>query len=124
MNYLAVTYGIYLFLSVLFTVWVGKTLFNHGRVFLIEIFRGSTELADAVNKLLLIGFYLINFGYAAFALSTSHNVDDVTSMIERLSLKVGGIILILGFMHFFNLFVLFRLRRKAKEHRFPIVNAE
>jgi len=124
MNYLTITYGCYLLLSVSFTIWVGRTLFRHGRLFLVEIFHGNAELADAVNKLLLIGFYLINFGYAAFALSTSHNVDDITSMIERLSLKVGGIILILGFMHFFNLFVLFRLRRKAKEHHFPIANAE
>lgn len=124
MNYLAITYGIYLLLSVIFTRWVGKTLFKHGRVFLIEIFHGHAELADGVNKLLLVGFYLVNFGYASFALATSHNVADVTAMIERLSLKVGGIILILGFMHFFNLFVLFRLRRKAKEHRLPVVSAE
>jgi hypothetical protein len=124
MNYLTITYSIYLLLSVSLTVWVGRTLYKHGRIFLIEIFHGSSDLADSVNKLLLVGFYLINTGYAAFALSTSHSVDDVTSMIERLSLKVGGIILILGFMHFFNLFVLFRLRRKAKEHRFPIANAE
>jgi len=124
MNYLTITYSFYLLISVAFTIWVGRTLFKHGRLFLIEIFHGNIELADAVNKLLLIGFYLVNFGYATFALATSHDVDDATSMIERLSLKVGGIILILGFMHFFNLFVLFRLRRKAKEHRFPIVNAE
>ena len=124
MNYLTITYSFYLLISVAFTIWVGRTLFKHGRLFLIEIFHGNIELADAVNKLLLIGFYLVNFGYATFALATSHDVDDATSMIERLSLKVGGIILILGFMHFFNLFVIFRLRRKAKEHRFPIVNAE
>src|ERR1044071_6259938 len=116
MNYLTITYSFYLLISVAFTIWVGRTLFKHGRLFLIEIFHGNIELADAVNKLLLIGFYLVNFGYATFALATSHDVDDATSMIERLSLKVGGIILILGFMHFFNLFVLFRLRRKAKEH--------
>jgi hypothetical protein len=124
MNYLTITYSLYLFFSVTITVWVGNTLFKHGRVFLVEIFRGNTEMADAVNKLLLVGFYLINTGYAVFSLSTSHSVGDLTSMIERLSLKVGGIILTLGLMHFFNLFLLFRLRKKSKESRFPIANAE
>jgi len=124
MNYLEITYGIYLFVSISLTVWVGKTLFKHGSVFLIEIFHGNLELAHAVNKLLLVGFYLMNMGYAVVTLETYHSVQSPTDVIERLGTKIGGIILILGSMHFFNLLILFNLRRKAKGQRFPIVNAE
>jgi len=124
MNYLTVTYSIYLVLSVLLTIWVGSTLFRHGRIFLIEIFHGSTELADAVNKLFLVGFYLVNIGFAVFALKTSQQVSDTKELIELLSVKVGGIILLLGGMHFFNLLILFNLRKKAKQYRHPIPGAE
>lgn len=124
MNYLAITYSIYLFLSFFLTIWVGRTLFKHGRIFLIEIFHSNRELADAVNKLLLVGFYLVNIGYAVFTLETYHSVNTVTDVIERLGLKVGGIILILGAMHFFNLLILFNLRKKAKGYRLPVPGAE
>ena len=124
MNYLAITYIIYLFLSVFLTVWVGRTLFKHGRIFLVEIFHSNRELADAVNKLLLVGFYLVNIGYAVFTLETYHSVNTITDVIERLGLKVGGIILILGAMHFFNILILFNLRKKANGHRFPVPSAE
>ncbi len=33
------------------------------------------------------------------------------------SIKVGAIILILGFMHFFNMAIFFKLRNKALQHR-------
>lgn len=124
MNYLIITYSIYLLLSICLALWVGRILFRHGRIFLIGIFHGSHDLADAVNKLLLAGFYLVNIGYAVFNLKTSQEITDATGLIELLSIKVGTIILILGGMHFFNLFILFNLRNKAKKDRLHIPNAE
>tara|TARA_B100001245_G_scaffold156405_1_gene117410 strand:- start:34 stop:399 length:366 start_codon:yes stop_codon:yes gene_type:complete len=114
MNYSILTYGVYLPITVILTVWVAKTLFNNGRIFLVDIFHGNEELADSVNKLLIVGFYLINVGYAVFTLQIIGDIDSVQAVIEKLSLKVGAIILILGAMHFFNLFVFFRLRNRAK----------
>lgn len=114
MNYSILTYGIYLPITILLTVWVAKTLFINGRVFLVDIFHGNTELADSVNKLLIVGFYLINVGYAVYTLRIIGDITSMQSVIERLSLKLGAIILILGGMHFFNLFVFFRLRNRAK----------
>ena len=114
MNYSILTYGVYLPITVILTVWVAKTLFNNGRIFLVDIFHGNEELADSVNKLLIVGFYLINVGHAVFTLQIIGDIDSVQAVIEKLSLKVGAIILILGAMHFFNLFVFFRLRNRAK----------
>ena len=114
MNYTILTYGLYLPITIVLTVWVAKTLFKNGRVFLITIFHNDEILADSVNKLLLVGFYLINVGYAVYTLKVQATVAGYQQLIEMLSLKIGLIILILGAMHFFNLFILFNLRRKAQ----------
>lgn len=114
MNYQIITYALYIVMSISLTVWVAHTLFKNGRIFLVDIFHGSEDLADSVNKLLVVGFYLINIGYAVFTLKIMDQVENMQLLIETLSIKIGGIILILGAMHFFNLFVFFRLRSRAK----------
>ncbi|MCR9250350.1 MAG: hypothetical protein NXI20_07985 [bacterium] len=114
MNYNILTYAMYLPITVALTVWVARTLHKNGRVFLVDIFHSNHELADSVNRLLLVGFYLINIGYAVYTLQIFGDILTVQAVIERLSLKLGAIILILGGMHFFNLFVFFKLRSRAK----------
>jgi len=114
MNYFILTYAIYLPLTVALTVWVAKTLFTNGRVFLVDIFHGNEALADSVNQLLVVGFYLINIGYAVYTLQIFGEINSAQVVIEKLSLKIGAIILILGGMHFFNLFVFFKLRSRAQ----------
>jgi len=113
-SYFIPTYAIYLLVTIGLTIWVAKALFKNGKIFLIDIFHGNTALADSVNNLLLVGFYLINIGYVVYTLQTHTNVSNPTIMIEELSVKIGFIILVLGVMHFFNLFVFFRLRKKAQ----------
>lgn len=113
MNYIITTYLIYLAVTITLTVWVARTLFVNGRIFLIEIFHKDELLADSVNKLLLVGFYLINVGYAVYTLKVMDTITNTQQLIEALSIKIGLIILILGGMHFFNLYILFSLRKKA-----------
>ena len=114
MNYFILTYAIYLPLTISLTIWVARTLFTNGRVFLIDIFHGNEALADSVNRLLVVGFYLINVGYAVYTLQIFGQIDSAQVVIEKLSLKIGAIILILGAMHFINLFVFFQLRNRAR----------
>ena len=116
-SYIIPTYIIYLVVTIALTIWVAKTLFKNGKVFLIDIFHGNKELADSVNNLLLVGFYLINIGYAVFTLQVKYAIINPQEMIEALSLKVGFIILLLGGMHFFNLFVFFKLRNRARDEK-------
>jgi hypothetical protein len=113
------TYGIYLAISVALTIWVGRTLYKNGRVFLIDALGGNAGLADSVNHLLLVGFYLINAGFVALALKYGDPVHEVQSAIEYLSTKIGIVLLVLGAMHFFNLFVLSRWRRRALRQTLP-----
>ena len=107
------TYLLYLAISIALTIWVGRTLFKNGRVFLVDVFHGNESLADSVNHLLVVGFYLINFGYVSLALKLGYNVADAKEGIEALSVKVGMVLLVLGAMHFFNLFIFSRMRRRA-----------
>ena len=113
MNYIIITYSFYLIITIALTIWVARTLFKNGKIFRIDIFHGNKELADSVNNLLLVGFYLINIGYAVYTLQVTTSISNVQEVIEKLSLKIGLIILILGAMHFFNLYIFFTLRKKA-----------
>jgi hypothetical protein len=125
MNYIIITYSFYLIITIALTVWVARTLFKNGKVFLIDIFHGNKELADSVNNLLLVGFYLINIGYAVYTLQVTGSIVNTQEVIEKLSLKIGLIILILGAMHFFNLYIFFTLRKKATQeakYKAPIVH--
>ena len=112
--YVITCYLSYLAISIGLTVWVARTLHKSGRVFLVDAFHGNTELADSVNHLLVVGFYLINVGYIAVALKTTEALTTSREVIELESGKVGVVLLILGAMHFFNIFVLGRMRYKAR----------
>ena len=113
MQYNIITYSFYLVITIALTIWVARTLFKNGKVFLVDIFHGNAALADSVNNLLLVGFYLVNIGYAVYTLQITSIISNVQEVIEKLSVKVGLIILILGAMHFFNLYIFFTLRKKA-----------
>jgi hypothetical protein len=123
MNYFILTYIVYLLVSIALTVWVAKVLFKNGRIFLVDIFHGNNELADSVNKLLVVGFYLVNIGYMSLALKETGNIASAQVVVEVLSYKVGWIILILGGMHFMNLIVFFKLRNRAKREKAFDINA-
>jgi len=113
MSYILTLYANYLVLTLILTIWVARTLFRNGKVFLIDIFHGNKELAQAVNNLLLVGFYLVNLGYAIYTLRVEFAINNTRQLIEELSVKIGAIILILGGMHFFNMLVFFKLRKRA-----------
>ena len=108
------TYLIYLALSIGVTVGVARTLHKNGRVFLVEAFHGNELLADSVNHLLVVGFYLINVGYLTLRLKYGVKPTDLAESIEFLSSKVGLVLLVLGIMHFLNLYIFSRMRRRAK----------
>ena len=73
MNTIVVTYLAYVCISVMLTVWVAQTLHKNGRIFLVDVFHGNEALADSVNHLLVVGFYLINFGYVTLALKLGYH---------------------------------------------------
>ena len=113
-NMIVVTYLTYLLISLTLTIWVARTLYRRGAIFLVDAFHGNRELADSVNHLLVVGFYLINIGFVSLALKTAEVVSTSRAAIELLSDKIGMVLMILGGMHFFNLYVFSRIRRNAR----------
>jgi hypothetical protein len=103
-------YLIYLTLSIGLTIWVATTLSRNGRVFLEDAF-GDERLAGSVNHLLVVGFYLLNLGYVSVAMRDAATIDQASVVMEQLSLKLGFVLLVLGAVHFFNLYALSRYRR-------------
>jgi hypothetical protein len=110
-----VTYLGYLAISIALTIWVARTLSKNGRVFLVNSFSSDERLADSVNHLLVVGFYLINMGYVTLALKLGTKPGSTQEAIEFLSTKVGLVLLVLGAMHFFNVFVIAKWGKRAAE---------
>jgi hypothetical protein len=112
--YIVICYGTYLAISVAVTIWVAQTLRRNGRSFLVDAFHGNNALADSVNHLLVVGFYLINVGYVTLALRTTARVEDARAAIELFCDKIGLVLLVLGAMHFMNLYVFNQMRRRGQ----------
>jgi hypothetical protein len=113
------TYLVYVVVSVALTVWVARTLHRNGRIFLVDAFHGNEALADSVNHLLVVGFYLVNIGFVTLALKESVKPFDMQTSIELLSTKIGLVLLVLGAMHFMNMIVFSKLRRRAMREMGP-----
>ena len=140
-------YLIYLPVALGLTYYVARTLFTNGRTFMLDIFKGKEDIANATNKLFEVGFYLLNMGFALLILKIdqgevvnygilddgSHQrlqyaVDTNQEVVEVLARKLGGFAIYLGLMLFFNLYMFFRGRRKSKQNAIlpqpiPVVTA-
>ncbi|WP_051807983.1 hypothetical protein [Actinoplanes subtropicus] len=103
-------YLLYLAVSVGLTVWVATTLSRNGRVFLEDVF-DDQRLANAVNQLLVMGFYLLNLGYVTFAMRSTADIENTSEALETFSTKIGLVLLVLGVLHFCNVYFLGRYRR-------------
>ncbi|MFK0254264.1 hypothetical protein [Streptomyces sp. NPDC090445] len=113
MDLTVVAYVIYLIISIGLTVWVARTLSRNGRVFIADVLHGNEKLADAVNHLLVVGFYLVNIGFVTLYLRSADTIDTARTLFEALSVKLGVVLLVLGVMHLGNVWVLNKMRRRG-----------
>lgn len=114
-NLVVTTYIIYLPIAIVLTLLVARLFFKNSKIFMLDIFSGRNDLAMSTNKLFEMGFYLLNLGFALFYMkivryTTGFNHQD---MFEILSHKVGMLSVFLGVMVFFNLYMLFRGKKKT-----------
>lgn len=134
---LVTAYAVYLPVTILLTLYVAHVLFKNGRIFMVDIFKGKMDIANATNTLFKVGFYLMNIGFAMLVLKIHqpwHNletlvdgefvlnpalIDTTTEVMEVLAYKVGGFAIYLGVMLFLNLYLFFRGRRKARQKMVP-----
>jgi hypothetical protein len=117
-SYLVPVYATYAIVTVTLTVWLARTLFRNGQVFLEDVFKDAPRMADAVNRLLVVGFYLLNLGYAALLMKAEGGAT-VLEATEVLAWKLGALLVSLGVMHFANLLLFYRIRRRARIAHLP-----
>ncbi|MFF9039957.1 hypothetical protein ACF090_31335 [Streptomyces sp. NPDC014892] len=117
MDLTVVAYVVYSLVSVGLTVWVARTLSRNGRIFLSDVLRGNESLADAVNHLLVVGFYLVNLGFVALYLNADGAINSPREVFEAVSAKLGVVLLVLGALHLGNVFVLNKFRRRGVMER-------
>lgn len=114
MDWTAASYLTYLAITVPLTIWVARTLASNGRVFLEDVFTDNPALADAINKLLVVGFYLLNVGFVLLYLRTGDLTYDLSTLMEVVSVKVGVVMVVLGLIHFTNVYVFNSIRRRVR----------
>jgi len=112
-----ITYLSYLLISIAMTIWVARTLSKNGLVFLVDSFHGNERLAESVNHLLVVGFYLLNIGYILLALKTNKDINSLRIAIEFLSQQIGIVLLVLGLLHFFNVMIIAQWRNKSMNRK-------
>ena len=113
-----VVYAVYAAVAVLLTAWLARTLFRSGVAFLHDVFKDRPALADAVNRLLVVGFYMLNLGYALFIIRASRGLDAfgaVQFLVNRLSILLVS----LAAIHFTNVIVFWRIRVHREQRELP-----
>ena len=113
-DHLMSVYLVYACASIGLTIWLARTLFKNGEVFLEDVFADNPRMAGAVNRLLVVGFYLLNLGYAFVTLRAGHEVTTHAEGIETLAVKLGSLLLVLGALHMGNLYLFHRIRLRSQ----------
>ena len=117
-RYVIAIYVVYTTISVALVLWLARTLFRTGKVFLEDVFADKPALAEAVNRLLVIGFYLLNLGYA-FLILRADDAGDALSGTQVLVERLGLLFVSLGVIHLLNMYVFYRIRRRAEIGTLP-----
>jgi hypothetical protein len=112
-HYETVYYLTYLGSSVALIFWLARILHRAGGVFLDEAFHGNTALVRAVAQLLDVGFYLISFGWVASSFQPSGMLTGYALVGRMVCQKVGGFLLLMGFVHLFNMLLLAIFRHRS-----------
>lgn len=111
MNYNIVAYIIFLTLMIFIIVYVGRYFYSNGRIFIIALFNGNVALANHINKLLLIAYYLFNIGYAFVKLRQWEKISNSELLFSSLASNIGVLLFILAVTHYFNMLVIYRLSK-------------
>ena len=111
MNWTLANHLLYVVVCVPVIVAVGRTLAHNGQVFLADVFN-DISVATATNRLLVVGFYLLNIGFVLLYLRAGDSVRTAEGLVESLSLKVGVVLLVLGLLHVINVKVFSAMRRR------------
>jgi hypothetical protein len=100
-------YIIYLFITYVITVRVGLLFYRNGRIFILSLLHNDEKLTDFINRILLIGYYLLNLGYVALMLAGWQTITSWLDMFTIIVSMTARIMLTLAIMHFSNMAVIY-----------------
>lgn len=89
MNYNILGYSIFIFIIIFIVVVVGKICYRNGNIFVASLIPDHLELCKYINKILLLGYYLVNIGYAATTLISWELIASLPQLIEIIAQKVA-----------------------------------
>jgi len=112
MNLNLAAYGLFFTIVLYIIIVVGNTCYRNGNIYVMELLPGHEELCLRINKILLLGYYLINIGYAATMLVGWDTITTMPQLVEVLAVKSAIIICILSALHYLNIFLLTNYAKK------------
>jgi hypothetical protein len=112
MNLNIIGYLIYLSLTSVIIIKVGKLCYDNGNIFVSQLIPNHEALCLQTNKMLLIGYYLLNLGYCAITIISWEKIQTSNQLIEIIATKSAIIILTIGFMHYINIILLTKYIKK------------
>jgi vacuolar-type H+-ATPase subunit I/STV1 len=97
------SYLIYISLTTVITFIVGNSLHKTGKVFLSHLFTKELDVMLTVNNILLIGYYLLNIGFALYTMNNWDKITTVSQLIQDTGYHISIILMTLGIIHYFNI---------------------
>lgn len=113
MNTLA--YFLYILFTWLITVHVGLRFYRNGFPFILRLLQGDEQLSKLINRLLLVGYYLLNLGYALLMLRGWETIRSFGQVLTTVLVMTGRIMLVLSFIHYINMAMLAWLGSRIKK---------
>lgn len=115
-----IAYLIYFFFAYLITVHAGLVFYRNGRLYILQLLNDNENLASAINRMLLTGYYLLNLGYVAVSIRYWSTITTWEQLVVTVTTLTGKIILILAIVHFCNMLSIFlfsRYRNQFSHHK-------
>jgi len=112
MNLNIIGYLIYLIITTIIIIKVGRICYQNGNIFVSELIPNQEDLCHKINQILLIGYYLLNLGYWAMTLISWEKILSFNQLIEVIAFKSALIICTIAVMHYINIIILTKYIKK------------
>jgi len=112
MNLNIIGYLVYLCITSIVVVRVGKTCYTNGNIYVSQLIPEHEDICKKTNNVLLVGYYLLNLGYCATTLISWEQILSVDQMVEVISIKTASIITLISILHYINIFLITKYIQK------------
>ena len=110
---LEIYYAVYLGSCAIIIAALAVIFHRSGSIFLNNAFAGNHTLARAVGRLLDMGFCLLSLGYVGLSAIPDWEIGDHLTLAKSVVGKVGGLLLLIGVGHIFNMLLLALFRQRS-----------